>query len=94
MKVNKLKSNEIDNALIKAFICCNIVFTIVENPFFIELLKTLCLGYDSPSRWKLSTELLERELIKVNLKVEKILNSTFNLTLVIDMWITSTGKSF
>src|SRR6266542_419568 len=46
-KVNKLKSNKIDNALIKAFICCNIAFTIVKNPFFIELLKTLCLGYDS-----------------------------------------------
>ena len=79
-----MKSNEIDNALIKAFICCNIAFTIVKNPFFIELLKTLCPGYNSPSRRKLSTELLERELIKVNLKVKKILNSTFNLTLVID----------
>ena len=50
MKVNKLKSNEIDNALIKAFICYNIAFTIVENLFFIELLKTLYPEYDSPSR--------------------------------------------
>ncbi len=94
MKVNELKSNEIDNALIKAFICCNIAFTIVENLFFIELLKTLCPGYNSPSRRKLSTELLERELIKVNLKVKKILNSTFNLTLAIDRWTTPTGKFF
>ncbi len=94
MKVNELKSNEIDNALIKAFICYNIAFTIVENPFFIELLKTLCSGYDSPLKWKLSTELLERELIKVNLKVEKILNSTFNLILAIDRWTIPTGKSF
>jgi len=79
-----LKSNEIDNALIKAFICCNIAFTIVKNLFFIELFKTLCLEYNSLSKWKLSIELLKRELIKVNLKVKKILNSTFNLTLVID----------
>ena len=41
---------EIDSILLKIFVCYNIAFNIVENPFFIELLKALCARYNPPSR--------------------------------------------
>ena len=63
-KITEARSKEIDNALIKAFVCCNLAFSIIENLFFIELFKTLCVGYNVPSRRKLFIELLEREIIK------------------------------
>jgi hypothetical protein len=49
IQITTTKQNEIDKALIKAFVCCNISFSIVENSFFSELLKTLCPGYKLPS---------------------------------------------
>jgi hypothetical protein len=67
--------------LVKAFVCCNIAFAIIENPFFMELLKALCGGYVIPSRKKLATELLEQELARINLKIQKVLEITNNLTL-------------
>ena len=79
-KISITKQNDIDNALIKAFICCNLAFSIIKNPFFKELLKTLSPGYKIPSRKKLS-ELLEYEVAHINLKVQKILEETNNLTL-------------
>ena len=80
-KITNSKQKEIDNALIKAFVCCNIAFAIIENPFFMDLLKMLCGGYIIPSRKKLGIELLEQELARTNLKVQKILEVTNNLTL-------------
>ena len=41
----------------------------------------LCGGYIIPSRKKLGIELLEQELARTNLKVQKILEVTNNLTL-------------
>ncbi|CAG8856949.1 14732_t:CDS:2, partial [Gigaspora margarita] len=35
---------DINRALVKAFVVCRILFHIIENPFFIELLKTLRLA--------------------------------------------------
>ena len=93
-KINESKSKEIDNALLKAFVCCNLAFSIVENPFFIELIKTLCIGYNIPTRRKLSTELLEKEVIRINLKVENILKGSSNLTLAIDGWTSPIGRSY
>ncbi|EXX63887.1 hypothetical protein RirG_148050 [Rhizophagus irregularis DAOM 197198w] len=40
---------------------CNIPFSIIENPWFIDLIKTLQPGYDPPSRQVLSGTLLESE---------------------------------
>jgi hypothetical protein len=94
IKLNESRVREIDSILLKTFVCCNIAFNIVENPFFIELLKALCTGYNPPSRRKLATELLEKEVIRINLKIEKVLNNTLNLTLAIDGWTSPTGRSF
>src|SRR5688572_24733954 len=44
-------------ALGKFFICCGIPFWIVENPFFINFIKSLCPGFQLPKRTTLSTTL-------------------------------------
>ncbi|CAB4404540.1 unnamed protein product [Rhizophagus irregularis] len=36
----------ITRALVRAFICCGIPFSIIENPFFIEFLHEMRLGYE------------------------------------------------
>src|SRR6266542_2102806 len=90
-KINELKSKKIDIALLKAFVYYNLAFSIIENPFFIELIKTLYTEYNILIIRKLSTELLKREIIKVNLKVKKIIDILKNLTLVIDGWTSQTG---
>ena len=80
-KITNSRQKIIDSTLIKVFVCCNIAFAIIENPFFMDLLKILCGGYIIPSRKKLATELLEQELARINLKVKKVLEITNNLTL-------------
>jgi hypothetical protein len=80
-KISDGRQKVIDNVLIKAFVCCNLAFNIIENPFFVELLKVLCMGYEPPSRKKLSVNLLQKELACVNIKIQSILEATNNLTL-------------
>ena len=45
----------------KAFVMCNIPFSTVENPWFVDLIKTLQPGCDPPTRKVLSGTLLEAE---------------------------------
>ena len=40
--------DEINRSITKAFVMCNIPFSIIENPWFIDLIKTLQPGYDPP----------------------------------------------
>ena len=56
-------------------------FHIVENPFFIDLLRTLCPGYFPPSRCTLSATMLNIELAFVTSEVNNMLNDETNLTL-------------
>ena len=64
-----------------AFTCCNIPFSIIKNPFFIEALKHLRPGYNPLLRKHLSGQLLDNEIISVNLKVDIALKFCNNLTL-------------
>jgi BED zinc finger len=73
--------DRIDRALIKFFVCCGVLFRVVESPFFIDLLKELNSAYNLPSQDILSNRLLESELGYVNSKVSKELDSTNNLTI-------------
>ncbi|PKY44404.1 hypothetical protein RhiirA4_458705 [Rhizophagus irregularis] len=38
-----------DRAVAKFFICCGVSFRLVEHPFIIDMVKSLCLGYNPPS---------------------------------------------
>ena len=57
------RTNRINRALIKFFVCCGVSFRIVEHPFFIDFLKELNGGYNPPTR------LLESIYLVVYLKV-------------------------
>jgi hypothetical protein len=73
--------NEINRALVKAFVVCGIPWQTIENPFFIEFLKTLRPGYTPPSKDTLSGRLLAQESAVVNQQVIKKLENQENLTL-------------
>jgi hypothetical protein len=78
------KITRINCALIKFFVSCGISFRIVEHPFFINFIKELNGGYDPLTREMLAVQMLERELVQVNNKVKKEIESKTNLT--IGLW--------
>ncbi|EXX65874.1 hypothetical protein RirG_129040 [Rhizophagus irregularis DAOM 197198w] len=61
---------------------CNIPFSIIENPWFIDLIKTLQPGYDPPSRQVLNGTLLESETSRVNICIMNELSADNNFTIV------------
>ena len=74
-------SDKIHRSITKAFVMCNIPFSIIENPWFIDLIKTLQPGYDPPSRQVLSGTLLESEISHVNIRIMNELNADNNFTI-------------
>ena len=80
-KLSQERIHEINRACVKAFVICGIPWHVIENPFFIEYLKTLCPGYTPPSKETLSGQLLTQETAIVNNKIIKVLKNSTNLTL-------------
>ncbi|GBC20717.2 ribonuclease H-like domain-containing protein [Rhizophagus irregularis DAOM 181602=DAOM 197198] len=78
---SKGKSDIIDKALMRFFICCGVSFRIVKSPFFLDFLQELNSVYNPPSRDILTNRLFEEELGYVNSKVLRELEATKNLTL-------------
>ncbi len=48
-KLEKERINEIDYTITKAFVMCNILFNIIKNLWFLDLIKTLQPAYNAPS---------------------------------------------
>jgi len=88
-----VKEDQINKALTKMFVCCNLPFALIEHPFFVEFIKTLRATYNLPSRWILSETLIIQETSRISLKVSRIINEESNLTIAFDGWTNSTGKS-
>jgi hypothetical protein len=80
-KLSQERYHEITRACVKAFVICGIPWHVFENPFFIELLKTLRSGYTPPSRDSLSGELFAQETAVANQQIIKELKNSTNLTL-------------
>lgn len=80
-ELEKGYSDEIHRSITKAFVMCNIPFSIIENPWFIDLIKTLQPGYDPPSRQVLSGTLLESETSRVNIRIMNELSADNNFTI-------------
>jgi hypothetical protein len=87
------KEDQINKALAKMFVCCNLPFALIEHPFFVEFIKTLRTTYNLPSRWILSETLIIQEVSRISLKINRIINEESNLTIAFDGWTNSTGKS-
>jgi hypothetical protein len=70
-----------NKALTRFFVCCGIPFSTVESPFFIDLVKNLCAGYQLPDRKTLSNTWLNNEAARITVSVEEILKKQENLSL-------------
>jgi hypothetical protein len=75
------RKNDIDQALTRAIVVCNLSFQIVENPYFIEYVKQLRPAYKLPSRKTLSDCLINEELGRITVKMNNLLKNSANLTL-------------
>ncbi|GET56204.1 ribonuclease H-like domain-containing protein [Rhizophagus irregularis DAOM 181602=DAOM 197198] len=84
--INSQKKASITRALVRAFICCGIPFSIIENPFFIEFLHEMRPGYEPPTSELLSGRLLNQETARINDKIKEIIKNSENLTLALDGW--------
>jgi hypothetical protein len=73
----------IDRSILKVFVMCAIPFRIIENPYFINVLKNLQPNYNSPSRERLTTDLLSEESIRTEIKINNYIEKEENLTLSI-----------
>lgn len=80
-KVEKGLSDELDRVITKAHVMCNIPFSTIENPWFVDMIKALQPGYDPPSRRTLSGTLLEAELSRVNVRINNELDKETNFTI-------------
>ncbi|PKC62249.1 hypothetical protein RhiirA1_465419 [Rhizophagus irregularis] len=80
-KITKSRKKRINQAWVKAFVGCGIPFSAIENPFFIDAIKSFWPAYNPPSCNHLSRILLNYKVIKINSKVENILKNAENLTL-------------
>ena len=80
-ELSESKISAINQALVKAFVCCGISFSVIDNPFFRELLYQLRPNYNPPNRKILSESLLNQETSQVNKAVKKELDGSKNLTL-------------
>jgi hypothetical protein len=80
-KLEKGYSDAINHSVTKAFVMCNIPFSVIENPWFIDMLKTLQPSYVPPSRKVLSGTLLEAEVSRVNLQIFNELARESNCTI-------------
>jgi hypothetical protein len=79
--ISSTKAHLLDQAILKAWICCGFSFHTIENPFIIDLFQIAVPGYNLPSREKLSGFLLESEAARIEQKVESELENEENLTL-------------
>jgi len=76
-----------NKSLTRFFVCCGIPFSTVESPFFIDLVKNLCAGYQLPDRRTFSNTWLDNETARVVFEVEEILKKQENLSLGIYIFI-------
>ena len=79
--LSKERKEDIDTALIKAFVCCGLPWRLVEHPFIIELFKQLRSNYSLPDRKTLADSMLTQEILRVNVKLYRLLEEENNLTL-------------
>ncbi|GBC49441.2 ribonuclease H-like domain-containing protein [Rhizophagus irregularis DAOM 181602=DAOM 197198] len=92
-KIDQAKIEMANRAIVKFFACCGIPFHIIENPFFIDLLRTLCPGYNPPCRQTLTEDMLNAEISHVITEINLKLNNEKNLTLGVDGWTSTSGQS-
>jgi hypothetical protein len=79
--IEPFKKQICDRTVAKFFICCGVSFRLVEHLFFIDMIKSLCLGYDPSRAITISEEFLYEELANIVVDQHIELKKTKNLTL-------------
>ncbi|CAB4486500.1 unnamed protein product [Rhizophagus irregularis] len=92
--LSKQKQEAIDQCLLKAFVCCSTPFAVVENPFFVDLIRKLQPGYKLPSREKLAGIMFSHAVVRIEDQVNSILGKAMNLTLGLDGWTNPSEHNF
>ena len=80
-KLEEGRADEIDKSITKAFIMANIPFNVIENPWFIDLIRTLEPRYNISSRQILGGSLLEAELSRVGMRINRELERETDFTI-------------
>jgi hypothetical protein len=73
--------------MLKAWVAAGIPFSVIENPFIIDLFMRLNPGYIPSSRATLSGRILQEEALKVKTKINKTFEHSENLTLCKQLFI-------
>ena len=73
--------NNIDHSITMAFVMYGLLFSIIENLWFVNALKSLWLNYNLLTHEYLVSPLLNNEVVKVNYEIEIALKNSKNLTL-------------
>ena len=81
MSITEDRQQQIDKSVLKAWICAGIPFETIDNPFVIDMFKTLNNGYNPPSQNTLSGCILDEKVAKVEKTIDIELKSEKNLTL-------------
>ena len=81
------EQNSLDQAVLKAWIAAGIPFSVIENPFIIDLFMRLNPKYIPPSRTTLSGRILTEAANKTKAKINKIFEQSENLTLCKHLFI-------
>ncbi|CAB5371654.1 unnamed protein product [Rhizophagus irregularis] len=80
-QIDSTKQVLCDKAVAKFFIYYGVAFHLVSHPFFIDMVKSLCNGYEPPYSTTLSNTLMNNELTKITVDQQLMLDKESDLTL-------------
>ncbi|GBC16237.2 ribonuclease H-like domain-containing protein [Rhizophagus irregularis DAOM 181602=DAOM 197198] len=92
-QIDSTKQVLCDKAVAKFFVCCGVAFHLISHPFFIDMVKSLCNGYEPPCSTTLSNTLMNNELTKITVDQQLTLDKESDLTLGFDGWTSPRGQS-
>ncbi|CAG8764603.1 12894_t:CDS:2, partial [Ambispora leptoticha] len=84
--ITQNKQPEINKKLLNAIIYGNLLFKIVENPYFLDFLNELAPNYNPPSTRILHTEVFNSLFSSYLSKKFKMFKSLADITIVLDGW--------
>ncbi|PKC57778.1 hypothetical protein RhiirA1_401141 [Rhizophagus irregularis] len=87
-KIDEVKSNRADKALIRWFVCSGIPFVAADSPYFDDFTKSLNSGYNPPKRTALATTHLDEQLRNLIAPVKKAVKDVeFQNTILADVFV-------
>src|SRR5688572_29525991 len=73
------QKQKLDQALLHAFVVCGIPWNVVSNPFLMDFMKLTKPGYDPATCKELSGQLLNQEIARITIKLNKLVKIERNM---------------